>query len=391
MTKIEVALAAIILTGVLYLLARAAQRACDSRSRRIAPPIATAVETVADENFGDGAIGQTVNPVAGASPVAAYPGPDALSGFQMNSELKPEMLQQPAPSWANDESLGFLPKMAVQFSNEIVGRGSHGVVYKGRLRTATGIQDVAIKQLAPGATEREARHFVKEFQISLKASQRCPGAAMMYGCVLNDENALCLVMKLYRCSLNHYLEERRDPVDYSRRQVLAPAQVADFGCQMANILAALHASKIIVQDLKPSNVLLDEHDNIVIADYGLAVMVERSIVSSSMSTAEGGTAAYMAPEQYDSSQFGKVSDKTDVWALGCIISEMLTGSMPWAGKRYPEIMTKVLMKQESPAIPPSLPDALYTTLRRCLVHTQAKRASALEVVELLQPLLEGAV
>ena len=130
----------------------------------------------------------------------------------------------------------------------------------------------------------------------------------------------------------------------------------------------------------------------MIADYGLAVMVERSIVSSSMSTAGGGgTAAYMAPEQYDPSQLGEVSDKTDVWALGCIISEMLTGSTPWAGKKYPEIMHTVLMKEESPAIPPSLPDALYTTLRRCLVHTQAKRASALEVVELLQPLLEGAV
>jgi serine/threonine protein kinase len=300
--------------------------------------------------------------------------------------------QPPVPPWANDESLGFLPKMAVQFSKENLGKGTHGVVYKGRLQTATGIQDVAIKQLAPGATERETRQFVKEFKVALKASQHCQGAAKLYGCVLNEENALCLVMKLYSCSLNRYLEERRDPVDDSKRQVLAPAKVADFACQMATILAALHASKIIVQDLKPSNVLLDENENLVIADYGLAVIMESSIMSSTASTVGGvGTPEYMAPEQHDSSVFGKVSDKTDVWALGCIVLEMLTGRTPWAGKRSTEILMNVAMKQQAPAIPSGLPELLDTMLRRCLVHNQAERASTREVIELLQPLLGGAV
>jgi len=219
----------------------------------------------------------------------------------MQPEPEPE-LEQPTPKWANDESLGFLPRTAVEITSHVVGRGSHGIVYKGRLQMRDGIQDVAIKQLAPGATEREARQFVKEFKIALTASQKCMGACTMYGCVLNKQGALCLVMKLYKGSLNEYLDAQRDPRDDSRRLALSHVQVAAFGSQMATILAGLHANKIVVQDLKPSNVLLDEQDNLVIADYGLAVLVERSITSSMISqsrtTGDGaGTIDYMAPEQ----------------------------------------------------------------------------------------------
>jgi serine/threonine protein kinase len=93
----------------------------------------------------------------------------------------------------------------------------------------------------------------------------------------------------------------------------------------------------------------------------------------------------------DSGTFGKASNKTDVWALGCIILEMLTGSKAWAGKRPPEIQFLVALKQQAPPIPSGLPEPLDSTLRACLVHHQEQRASALEVVEMLQPLLGEAV
>lgn len=156
------------------------------------------------------------------------------------------------------------------------------------------------------------------------------------------------------------------------------------------ILAGLHANQIIVQDLKPSNVLLDEQGDLVVADFGLAVMVERTITSSMISQsrttgAGAGTIDYMAPEQHDSGTFGKVSQKTDMWALGCIILEMLTGRSAWAGKRPTEVMFHVAMKREAPPIPSGLPEGLESVLRACLVHSQEQRASAQEVAEMLQP------
>jgi hypothetical protein len=102
----------------------------------------------------------------------------------------------------------------------------------------------------------------------------------------------------------------------------------------------------------------------------------------------GGTPAYMAPEQYDSSG---VSDKTDTWALGCVILEMLTGQMPWTGMRQPQIMMNLLMKKETPAIPPGLPTELEAVLRECFCLDKQTRASSRNVVDKLQPLVEAQV
>ena len=141
---------------------------------------------------------------------------------------------------------------------------------------------------------------------------------------------------------------------------------------------------IIVQDLKPSNVLLDERQQLFIADYGLAANLEASIMSTRSSVAHaGGTEAYMAPEQYDSDGFGKVSGKTDVWALGCILLEMLTGNVPWSGKRRPEIMMNLVMKRQAPPIPDDLPGELGAVLGGCFAHSQAERSSAAEVAAAL--------
>ena len=125
----------------------------------------------------------------------------------------------------------------------------------------------------------------------------------------------------------------------------------------------------------------------MIADFGLAVVLERTIMRATTSRADGaGTAAYMAPEQHDSETFGSVSCKTDIWALGCIISEMLSGDVPWAGKRLPEIMMNVAMKKRHPPIPDG-PAELQAALRGCFVHEQAERFSAEDLMAALQPLV----
>ena len=284
--------------------------------------------------------------------------------------------------------LGFLAPERVEFTDAHVGRGGSGIVTRGWLKVdAERRIAVAIKALAPGATDREIRQFQKEFTISWNASQRCPGACVIYGCCHRGTD-LCLVMKLYTGgSLHEMLDGRRDRRDESRREPLPLRQVVAMAMQLAQALAQLRAEKVVCNDLKPGNVLIDEDGTLVIADFGLAVVLERTIMRATTSRADGaGTAAYMAPEQHDSDTFGSVSCKTDIWALGCIISEMLSGDVPWAGKRLPEIMMNVAMKKKHPPIPDG-PAELQVALRGCFVHKQAERFSAEDLMAALQPLV----
>ena len=96
---------------------------------------------------------------------------------------------------------------------------------------------VAIKELAPGASEREQAGFVREFQLAFAASQRCAGACRIYGCVHRD-SALCLVMQLYPRSLSDVLEERRE----GGGAALGVEEALPIALQIAAGLAQLHAA-----------------------------------------------------------------------------------------------------------------------------------------------------
>ena len=249
-------------------------------------------------------------------------------------------------------TIGTLSDEDVQHTNEIIGRGGGGVVYKGVMsRVGKPAQEVAVKMLVPGASESDERRFLREARKAFDASESCPGACRMYGCVHRD-GALCLVMRLYPRSLHAYLDERRSPDGSNYIRPLSYDEVVSFTQQILAALAQLHAKGIIVQDLKPGNVLMDESDNLVVSDFGMAAMIGSTMVTTQTTTvASGGTPAYKAPEQYDSGQFGKIGPKTDMWALGCVVVEMLTGFVPWKGTPPLEIMMNVAGKRLAPTIP----------------------------------------
>jgi serine/threonine-protein kinase len=162
--------------------------------------------------------------------------------------------------------------------------------------------------------------------------------------------------------------------------------VTGFTEQILAALAQLHAEGIVVQDLKPGNILMDERDRLVISDFGLAVAIgATTTVATTQSTNApgGGTPAFMAPEQYDPDTFGKVSQKTDMWALGCVVIEMLTGFAPWRGKREREIMFQVTMKQQAPPVPAEAEvhgSVLAELLQTCLEHVQDARPTAMQAL-----------
>ena len=281
-------------------------------------------------------------------------------------------------------TIGTLSDEDVQHTNEIVGRGGGGVVYKGVMsRVGKPAQEVAVKMLVPGASESDERRFLREARKAFDASESCPGACRMYGCVHRD-GALCLVMRLYPRSLHAYLDERRSPDGSNYVRPLSYDEVVSFTQQILAALAQLHAKGIVVQDLKPGNVLMDESDNLVVSDFGMAAMIGSTMVTTQTTTvASGGTPAYKAPEQYDSGQFGKIGPKTDMWALGCVVIEMLTGFVPWKGTPPLEIMMNVAGKRLAPTIPQEAKGVLSAILQRCFSHEQNSRPTAQEALAML--------
>jgi serine/threonine protein kinase len=155
--------------------------------------------------------------------------------------------------------------------------------------------------------------------------------------------------------------------------------------QIAEALEAAHEHSIIHRDLKPANVKLRPDGVVKVLDFGLAKALadevgadpSNSPTISLAATRAGvilGTAAYMSPEQAK----GKPVDKrTDIWAFGCVLYEMLTGKRAFAGDDVTDTLARVLMKEpEWHALPPNTPPALRKLIRRCLTKDRRERLAA---------------
>eukprot|EP01043_Picozoa_sp_COSAG02_P022383 COSAG02_NODE_1162_length_14168_cov_10.478570_10_plen_990_part_00 len=289
------------------------------------------------------------------------------------------------PRWSmNSATVELRPVDVAHDTRNIVGRGGSGIVHRGTLTRGADTEPVAIKRLSATATSAEERRFRRELAVSLRASQRCSRACRLYGYV-SHEGALCLVMRLYQNSLHAFLDARRSSDGTACVRPLTNKQVEAFAAQILEGLVQLHAEGIVAQDLKPSNLLMDENEQLFIADFGLAAILNATVTTQSMTDTGGGTPAYKAPEQYSSDDFGRVSSKTDIWAFGCVVVEMLTGFAPWRGKQPMEIMMSVAGKRQAPAVPVEVRGALGEILQRCLSIDQDARPTAVQALATLRP------
>jgi len=255
-----------------------------------------------------------------------------------------------------------------------LGAGGMGEVY--RARDTRLNREVAIKvlpELFAADAERLSR-FTREAQTL--AALNHPNIAQIYGL-----EAQALVMELVEGDdLSHLISQGALPLN----QALAIAR------QIIAALEAAHDAGIVHRDLKPANIKVRHDGTVKVLDFGLAkaIRAEASAVDPSTSptlTARAtqmgmiiGTAAYMSPEQAR----GRAVDKrTDVWAFGCVLYEMLTARKAFDGEDATEIISAVVKSEPDwHALPTTVPAHIRTIVTRCLVKDRKARIPDLSVV-----------
>ena len=262
---------------------------------------------------------------------------------------------------------------------DLIDKGSFGEVRRGVLVGDDGEKiPVAVKLLLVQTQAEERDMFEKELQVLHRAAMRCQHACRLYGtCV--KQGKLALVMKLYTQSLDRLM--RKQP-----QRCFVPADAVRYSLEMARAIAELHACAIIIQDLKPANILLDEFENIVVADFGLSAVIEGTRLGT---RTVKGTFNYMAPEAFDPIGHGGLTVKADCWSWACCVIELFSGRPPWENDRMAVIMQKVLVGKRIPEVPREVPAQLADVLRRCFSRTATSRPSFVEMLPVLQQVLSG--
>jgi eukaryotic-like serine/threonine-protein kinase len=245
----------------------------------------------------------------------------------------------------------------------VLGRGGMADVFQAHDRVLD--RDVAVKLLrADNEVDRE--RFAREAR--LLAMLNHPNIVTVLDTGLEDDRPWLVLELVEGTPLNERLAA--GPVEGTRLAVI--------GAQLADALAHAHARGIVHRDVKPSNVLLDSGDRAKLADFGIASSTLSATVTLTGHTI--GTAAYLAPEQVSGDE---VSAPADVYALGLVLLEALTGRREYDGLAVEAAFTRL---QRSPGVPASLPRGWPGLISRMTATVPAERPTAAEVATRLREL-----
>ena len=248
----------------------------------------------------------------------------------------------------------------------LLGQGGFAAVF--RAHDPFLERDVAIKVLDPSLAVDAAlrEQFLHEARTIAAAEH--PHIVPLYSAE-SAGGLLYLVMRLV---------PGQSLVDRIAEGKLPAAEAARIALECAGALAAAHAVGVVHSDIKPANILLDANGNATVTDFGIALVTSRP--SREITGLTTGTPHYMSPEQSLGEQ---VDGRSDVYALGVVLHEMLTGTCPFSGRNA----TEVIAKHISAPIPkvsdrePATPVALVRLVERMLAKDPAGRPTAAELVK----------
>jgi eukaryotic-like serine/threonine-protein kinase len=255
----------------------------------------------------------------------------------------------------------------------LIGEGGMGNVYRA---TDTNLKRAVAIKVLPASFASDAERLARfQREAEILAALNHPNIAAIYG--LERSNGMtALVMELVEGpTLADRIAQGAIPVD----------EALPIARQIAEALEAAHALGIVHRDLKPANIKVRPDGTVKVLDFGLAKVLQpmsaegtgataAPTITSPTMTGVGillGTAAYMSPEQAR----GKPVDKrTDIWAFGCVVYEVLTGRQAFRGANVTEILAAVLIDEPDwQALAAETPQSVRALLRRCLQKDPKQR------------------
>src|SRR3970282_2030439 len=215
---------------------------------------------------------------------------------------------------------------------EKLGGGGMGVVYKAEDIKLS--RTVALKFLPPEMTmdEEAKKRFINEARA--ESSLQHNNVCSIHNIDETEDGQIFICMDCYE---GETLKEK------IKKGPLKLKNVTDISIQIAQGLLKAHEHKIIHRDIKPANIFITEDETVKILDFGLAKLSGSAKLSKMGSTL--GTVAYMSPEQ---ARGDEVDNKTDIWSLGVVMYELLTGQLPFKSEYEQTILYSIFNEEPEP-------------------------------------------
>lgn len=298
-------------------------------------------------------------------PVAAEPAPASDTPRSISARSKP--MAKAARLDLDAEMINLLKDGKLELVGEL-GKGGMGIVYKVFDKSLN--RNVAVKRMKEemSLSKKDAEKFSNEARMVARLNH--PNIVIVYEIIEKHDTMFILFEYIDGKSLERILDD--SPEGLSVRDTVRILE------QVCNGLAYAHKHNVIHRDLKPSNIMLAKDGLVKITDFGIARMAKDTIIR--LTGASTGTLAYMAPEQ----ELGTFDARSDVFSLGVVMYEMLTGDHPFRGPNFYLQKEKMVYKPLSDILP-DIPKGLEVIINKCLAADPNMRFSSVD--ELLKELV----